>query len=118
MMSQNVITTIATNRKIDVKCNAYTKSKDNDANCNTSRSSGGCSSDLPAVFLHTPLEEKGPWSPFYQLWWVLAKGSHLLEILLKALEGGGVITEKYHIWTLSLFWNWKIPGPHPLLAVI
>ena len=112
MMSQNVITTIATNRKIDVKCNAYTKSKDNDANCNTSRSSGGCSPDLPAVFLHTPLEEKGPWSPFYQLWWVLAKGSHLLEILLKALEGGGS-SLKNTTFGLSLCF-----GPHPLLAVI
>ena len=26
--------------------------------------------ELPAVFLHTPLEEKGPWGPLYQLWWV------------------------------------------------
>ena len=39
-----------------------------------------------AVFLHFPLEEKGPWGPFYQLRWVLAKGRHLLQILLKALK--------------------------------
>ena len=39
----------------------------------------------PAVFLHTPLEEKGPWVPFYHLRQVLAKGRHLLQILLKAL---------------------------------
>ena len=31
----------------------------------------------PAVFLHTPLEEKGPWDPFYQLRRVLAKERHL-----------------------------------------
>ena len=43
------------------------------------------SCELPAVFLHTPLEEKGPWDPFYQLRRVLAKGRHLLQILLKAL---------------------------------
>ena len=41
--------------------------------------------ESPAVFLHTPLKEKGPWGPFYQLWQVLAKGRHLLQILLKAL---------------------------------
>ena len=40
---------------------------------------------LPAVFLHFPLEEKGPWGPFYQLRRVLAKGRHLLQILLKAV---------------------------------
>ena len=43
------------------------------------------SCESPAVFLHFPLEEKGPWGPFYQLWRVLAKGRHLLQILLKAL---------------------------------
>ena len=41
---------------------------------------------LPAVFLHFPLEEKGPWGPFYQLRQVLAKGRHLLQILLKTLH--------------------------------
>ena len=40
----------------------------------------------PAEFLHTPLEEKGPWGPFYLLWQVLAKGRHLLQILQKALS--------------------------------
>ena len=44
---------------------------------------------LPAVFLHFPLEEKGPWGPFHQLRRVLAKGRHLLQILLKALHGVG-----------------------------
>ena len=39
----------------------------------------------PAVLLHFLLEEKGPWGPFYQLRRVLAKGRHLLQILLKAL---------------------------------
>ena len=39
-----------------------------------------------AVFLHFPLEEKGPFGLFYQLRWVLAKGRHLLQILLKALQ--------------------------------
>ena len=39
----------------------------------------------PAVFLHSPLEEKEPWGPFYQLRQVLAKGRHLLQILLKAV---------------------------------
>ena len=39
----------------------------------------------PAVFLHFLLEKKGPWGPFYQLRRVLAKGRHLLQILLKAL---------------------------------
>ena len=43
------------------------------------------SCEWPAVFLHTPLEEKEPWGPFYQLWRVIAKGRHLLQILLKAL---------------------------------
>ena len=43
------------------------------------------SCELPAVFLHSPLEEKGP-CPFYQFRWVLAKGRHLLQILLKALH--------------------------------
>ena len=38
-----------------------------------------------AVFLHFLLEEKGSWGPFYQLQQVLAKGRHLLQILLKAL---------------------------------
>ena len=41
----------------------------------------------PAVFLHFLLEKKGPWGPFYQLRRVLAKGRHLLQILLKALTG-------------------------------
>ena len=43
------------------------------------------SCELPAVFLHFPLEEQVPWGPFYQLRRVLAKGRHLLQILLKAL---------------------------------
>ena len=42
----------------------------------------------PAEFLHFPLEEKRPWGPFYPLWQVLAKGRHLLQILLKALLMG------------------------------
>ena len=46
------------------------------------------SCESPAVFLHTPLEEKGPWGPFYQLRRVLAKGRHLLQILLNALQSG------------------------------
>ena len=37
-----------------------------------------------AVFLYFALEEKGPWGPFYLLRRVLAKGRHLLQILLKA----------------------------------
>ena len=41
--------------------------------------------ESPAVFLHFPLEEKGPQGPFYKLRRVLAKGRHLLQILLKAL---------------------------------
>ena len=45
----------------------------------------------PAVFLHFPLEEKGLWGPFYQLWRVLAKGRHLLQILLKALIKGATV---------------------------
>ena len=44
------------------------------------------SCESPPVFLHFPLEEKGPWRPFYELWWVLAKGRHLLQILLKAMQ--------------------------------
>ena len=51
------------------------------------RSSGGYSlanhALAPAVFLHFPLEEKGPWGPFYQLRRVLPKGR---QILLKALN--------------------------------
>ena len=43
------------------------------------------SCESPAVFLHFPLEEKGPRGPFYQLRRVLAKGRHLLQILLKAM---------------------------------
>ena len=39
-----------------------------------------------AVFLHFPLEEKGPWGPFYKLQQVLPKGTHLLKISLKALN--------------------------------
>ena len=34
------------------------------------------SCESPAVFLHTPPKEKGPWDPFYQLRQVLAKGRH------------------------------------------
>ena len=41
--------------------------------------------ESPAVCLHFPLEEKGPSGLFHQLWQVLAKGRHLLQILLKAL---------------------------------
>ena len=37
------------------------------------------SCESPAVFLRFPLEEKGPWNPFYQLRQVLAKGRHLLQ---------------------------------------
>ena len=44
------------------------------------------SCESPAVFLHFPLGEKGPQGPFYQLPRVLAKGRHLLQILLKALH--------------------------------
>ena len=44
------------------------------------------SCESPAVFLHFPIEEKGPWGPFFQLRWVLTKGRHLLEILLNALH--------------------------------
>ena len=43
------------------------------------------SCELPAVFLQFPLEEKGPWGLFHQFRRVLAKGRHLLQILLKAL---------------------------------
>ena len=43
------------------------------------------SCESPAVFLHTPLEEKEPWGPSYQLQWVLAKGRHPLQILLNTL---------------------------------
>ena len=32
-----------------------------------------------AVFLHTPVDEKGPWGPFYQLRQVLAKGRHYFK---------------------------------------
>ena len=42
------------------------------------------SCESPAVFLHTPLEEKGSWGLFYQLRQMLKKGRHLLQILLKA----------------------------------
>ena len=44
------------------------------------------SCESPAVFLHFPLEEKGPWGPFYQLRQVLAKGRRVLQISLKALQ--------------------------------
>ena len=44
------------------------------------------SCESPAVFLHFPLEKKGPWGPFYQLGQVLPKGRHVLQILLKALS--------------------------------
>ena len=50
------------------------------------QSSGGYFCKSPAVFLHFPLDEKWPWGPFYQLWQVIGKGRHLLEILLKALQ--------------------------------
>ena len=44
------------------------------------------SCESPAVFLHFPLEEKGPWGLVYQLRRVQAKGKHLLQILLIALH--------------------------------
>ena len=44
------------------------------------------SCESPAVFLHFPLEEEGPWGPFNQLRQVLAKARHLFQILLKALN--------------------------------
>ena len=49
------------------------------------------SCELRAVFLHFPLEEKGPWGPFHQLRQVLAKGRNLLQILLRALHLAQVI---------------------------
>ena len=54
------------------------------------------SCESPAVFLHFPLEEKGPWGFFYHLRWVLAKGRHLLQILLKALSRGVCI--EWALW--------------------
>ena len=54
------------------------------------RSSGGYSlANRWLYFLKFPLEEKGPWGLFYQLRRVLAKGRHLLQILLKALPHYG-----------------------------
>ena len=52
------------------------------------------SCESPAVFLHFPLEEKGLWGPFYQLWQVLAKGRHLLQILQKALQVSDAMIKK------------------------
>ena len=51
-----------------------------------SRQSFVLSCESLAVFLHFPLEEKGPWGPFNQLRQVLAKARHLFQILLKALN--------------------------------
>ena len=54
------------------------------------RSSSGYS--LANLRLHScifPLEEMGPWGPFYQVRQVLAKGRHLLQISLKALHDIG-----------------------------
>ena len=45
----------------------------------------------PAVFLHTPQEDKGLWGPFYKLRRLLAKGRHLIQILLKTL----------HVWNFN-----------------
>ena len=59
---------------------------------------------LPAVLLHFPLKEKGPWGPFYQLQQVLAKGRHLLQILLKALM---VRRKEYESLSFVLFF-WAI----------
>ena len=49
------------------------------------------SCELRAVFLHFPLEQKGPWGPFHQLRQGLAKGRNLLQILLRALHLAQVI---------------------------
>ena len=59
---------------------------------------------LPAVFLHFPLKEKGPWGPFYQLQRVWAKWRHLLKILLKALM---ISTNEYESLSFVLFF-WAI----------
>ena len=70
-------------------------------------SSGGTLGCFPAF---STTEEKGPWGPFYQLWQMLAKGSHLLQILLKALwtfsgitQSGEMVTCKYICIQLTLF---------------
>ena len=50
--------------------------------------------ESPAVFLHFPRKEKGLWGTFYQLQQVIAKGRHLLQILLKALDTASTINKK------------------------
>ena len=63
------------------------------------------SCESPPVFLHFPLEEKGPWGPFYELWRVLAKRRHLLQILLKALLSfykDGVVIQPFCILVFRL----------------
>ena len=74
------------------------------------------SCELPAVFLHFPLEEKLSWDPFHQLRRVLAKGRHLLQILLKALYrslffDAGTDWSDWHCLPAFLFfiwWNYSI----------
>ena len=64
------------------------------------------SCELLAVFLHFPLEEKGPWGPFYQLRRVPAKEKHLLQILKKALQGVGEKKKKNIVnYVETFFWG-------------
>ena len=56
-----------------------------------------------AVFLHFPPQKKGPWGPFYHLRQVLAKGRHLLQILLKALNNLTKLCRKLHEYESQSF---------------
>ena len=79
------------------------------------QNSGGYSCESPAVFLHTPLEEKVPWGPSYQLRRVLAKGRHLLKILLKPLltTAPSPLCDILCATPALLldFWTWRLHDP-------
>ena len=58
------------------------------------------SCESPGVFLHFPLEEKGPQDPLYQLGWVLAKGRHLGY--LKSYWKHCRINDTRSLWSLRI----------------
>ena len=54
------------------------------------------SCESPAVFLHTPLEEKGPWGPLHRLRRVLAKGRHVSTLNLTESTGPSLFFLLFH----------------------
>ena len=64
---------------------------------------------------YTPLEDKGPLAPLlYQLRQVLAKGRHLLQILLKAL----MIAQTFLCFSFTAVIQLFVVGCKPVMVII